>query len=90
MNYIKYTRTFVMMEEQTAEVDVRVRREIHQRIRLLAASGGPVVLIGSDLEEVEQVCDRAIVMERGRIRGVLSGEAVTAASLLQAAYGVDE
>ena len=61
-----------------------------QRIRSLAASGCPVVLIGSDLEEVEQVCDRAIVMERGRIRGVLSGEAVTAASLLQAAYGVDE
>lgn len=80
----------LVMEEPTAAVDVRARSEIHQRIRSLAASGCPVVLIGSDLEEVEQVCDRAIVMERGRIRGVLSGEAVTAASLLQAAYGVDE
>ncbi len=78
----------LVLEEPTAAVDVGARAEIHQRIRRIAEAGPAVIVVSSDLEEIEQVCDRAIVMERGAVRGVLEGSSVTASSLLQAAYGV--
>lgn len=78
----------LVLEEPTAAVDVGARAEIHRRIRSIAGSGAAVLVVSSDLEEIEIVCDRAIVMERGRARGVLEGSEVTAAALLEAAYGV--
>lgn len=78
----------LVLEEPTAAVDIGARAEIHHRIRRIAESGPAVIVVSSDLEEIEQVCDRAIVMERGVVRGVLEGASVTASGLLQAAYGV--
>ena len=78
----------LVLDEPTAAVDIGARTEIHQRIRRIAESGTAVIVVSSDLEEIEQVCDRAIVMERGRIRGTLEGQSVTASALLEAAYGV--
>jgi ribose transport system ATP-binding protein len=80
----------LVLEEPTAAVDIGARAEIHRRVRQIAASGRAVILVSSDLEEVEQVCDRALVMERGQIKGELKGQLVTAANLLEAAYGVDK
>lgn len=78
----------LVLEEPTAAVDVGARAEIHRRIREIAAAGPAVVVVSSDLEEIEQVCDRAVVMERGKVRGILEGSAVTPHNLLEAAYGV--
>jgi ribose transport system ATP-binding protein len=78
----------LVLEEPTAAVDVGARAEIHQRIREIAKTGPAVVLVSSDLEEIEQVCDRAVVMERGRVQRVLEGTKVTASALLEAAYGI--
>ncbi|HQZ34640.1 MAG TPA: sugar ABC transporter ATP-binding protein [Ilumatobacteraceae bacterium] len=78
----------LVLEEPTAAVDIGARAEIHRRIRVIAENGAAVLVVSSDLEEIEVVCDRAIVMERGRVRGSLEGSAVTAAALLEAAYGV--
>ncbi len=78
----------LVLEEPTAAVDIGARSEIHHRVRAIAASGQAVILVSSDLEEIEQVCDRAIVMERGQIRGILEGRSVTTSALLEAAYGV--
>ena len=80
----------LVLEEPTAAVDIGARAEIHRRLRQIAATGRAVIVVSSDLEEVEQVCDRALVMERGRIRGELKGQNVTAANLLEVAYGVDK
>ncbi len=78
----------LVLEEPTAAVDIGARAEIHLRIRQIAESGPAVIVVSSDLEEIEQVCDRAIVMERGRIQGTLEGSTVTASALLEAAYGL--
>lgn len=79
----------LVLEEPTAAVDIGARSEIHHRLREIAASGRAVLIVSSDLEEIEQVCDRALIMERGRIRGMLEGSSVTTSALLRAAYGVD-
>ena len=78
----------LVLEEPTAAVDIGARTAIHARMRDIAGTGQAVLVVSSDLEEIEQVCDRAIVMERGHVQGVLESSAVTASALLNAAYGV--
>ena len=47
-----------------------------------------VLLLSTDVEEVEGVCDRAIVMRSGQVVGEFEGRDVTQERLLQAATGV--
>ena len=59
-------RLFVM-EEPTAGVDVGAKFAIHGLLRDAAAEGAAVLVISSDFEEVAALCDRALVVGRGRI-----------------------
>ena len=86
---LSFRPSLLVLEEPTAAVDIGARSDIHHRLREIAAGGCGVLVVSSDLEEIEQVCDRAVVMERGQIRGVLEGGAVNTSALLRVAYGVD-
>ncbi len=77
----------VIANEPTAAVDIGARRDIHARLRAAALAGAVVVVVSSDMEEVEQMCDRAIVMRTGVIVDELHGADVTVANLTRAAYG---
>ncbi|WP_378941211.1 ATP-binding cassette domain-containing protein [Mesorhizobium sp. ANAO-SY3R2] len=66
----------VLAEEPTAGVDIGARAEIYRILRDLATSGKPVVIVSSDLVEVEGLCDRVLVFSRGQITEELVGDAV--------------
>jgi ribose transport system ATP-binding protein len=55
-----------MFEEPTVGVDVGAKSGIYQQIRDLSRDKG-VVVVSSDCEEVFGICDRAIVLYKGRI-----------------------
>jgi ribose transport system ATP-binding protein len=76
----------IILNDPTAAVDVGSRREIHKRLREAAESGVSVVIITSDLEEVEQVCDRAVVIRAGQVAADLRGARVTVAEMTRYAY----
>lgn len=76
----------IILNDPTAAVDIGARREIHQRLREAAADGAVVIVISSDMEEIEQVCDRAAVVRAGRISAVLSHSEITVADLTRYAY----
>ena len=76
----------IILNDPTAAVDIGARREIHQRLRQAAADGAVVIVISSDMEEIEQVCDRAAVIRAGRIAAVLSHSEITVADLTRYAY----
>ena len=59
-------RLFIM-EEPTAGVDVGAKFAIHGLLRNAAARGAGVLVVSSDFEEVAALCDRALVVGRGRI-----------------------
>ncbi len=65
-------RLFIM-EEPTAGVDVGAKFAIHQLLRDAAARGAGVLVVSSDFEEVAGLCDRALVIGRGRITADLHG-----------------
>jgi ribose transport system ATP-binding protein len=57
----------LVADEPTQGVDVGARAEIYRILREIAADGVPVVVGSSDTKELEGLCDRVIVMSRGRI-----------------------
>ena len=56
----------VLMDEPTAAISVRQVAEVLSLIRRLRDSGITVVLISHRMPDVFEVCDRVIVMRRGR------------------------
>jgi ribose transport system ATP-binding protein len=59
-------RLFIL-DEPTRGVDVGAKYEIYALADRLAASGGGVLFISSELEELIGMCDRILVMSRGEI-----------------------
>ena len=57
------------VEEPTRGVDVGSRAEIYGFLRRFAASGHGVVMFCTELTEVLEAADRAVVMSRGRVMG---------------------
>lgn len=84
--WISQTPRVIILNDPTAAVDIGARREIHQRLREAAAEGAVVIVISSDMEEIEQVCDRAAVVRAGRISAILSHSKITVADLTRYAY----
>jgi ribose transport system ATP-binding protein len=72
----------LILEEPTIGVDVGSKAEIYALLQQALASGMAVLLISSDFEEIERICHRALVFNRGRIgaevdRGDLSTPLLT-------------
>jgi ABC-type sugar transport system ATPase subunit len=57
----------LLADEPTRGVDVGAKAEIMRTVRGLAASGIAVVVVSSELEELESMCDRVLVLSRGEI-----------------------
>ncbi|MCX5516304.1 sugar ABC transporter ATP-binding protein [Kaistia algarum] len=81
------TRT-ILCFDPTRGIDVRTKREIYRLMRELADQGFSVLYYTSELEEVQRVCDRAIVIFGGRVVDILPIEIADEAALTRAAYGL--
>ena len=75
----------LVADEPTQGVDVGARAEIYRILREVAARGVPVVVSSSDTKELEGLCDRVVVMSRGRAVATLDHEAVTEERIVHAA-----
>ncbi len=81
------TRVLLQIDP-TRGVDVGARAEIHDIWRGLAAEGRTIVVTSSEAEELVDVCDRVLVLRRGRLVAALTGPQLTDDNLLRAAAGV--
>lgn len=57
----------LLLDEPTAGLDVRARRELHRLLETLRALGKSVLLTTHHLDEAERLCDRVAILHRGRI-----------------------
>ena len=76
----------LILEEPTRGVDVGARRELYLRLNELARGGLAILVLSSDVEEVAGLCDRSLVIDRGRIRGEFPA-GTDAATLMAATAG---
>lgn len=61
----------LIVDEPTRGVDVGAKSELHRIISGLAKSGKAIIMISSDLPEIIGMCDRTVVLKRGRKMGEL-------------------
>jgi ribose transport system ATP-binding protein len=65
----------LLLDEPTQGVDVMSRADIYATIRDSARAGAAVVVASSDMSELHALCDRILVLARGRItQEVMSGD----------------
>lgn len=76
----------LVADEPTRGVDVGAKRAIYLLLSSLAAEGLAIVLISSELEEIQGLAHRIVVMRNGRITGELPPD-VSESELMSAAFG---
>jgi ABC-type sugar transport system ATPase subunit len=62
----------IALEEPTRGVDVGSKREIYELLRNFAASGAVVLMFCTEILEVFEAADRALVFVRGRLSGSIA------------------
>lgn len=68
----------VVLDEPTSGLDVPSRAELHELLRELRRGGTTILLATHDMAEAESLCDRVVIMLRGRTVAVASPEELTA------------
>ena len=79
----------LIADEPTRGVDVGAKRAIYELLTSLTDGGLGVLLISSDVEEILGLAHRVLVMRGGRVVAELTGDDVTEAAILGAAFGTD-
>jgi ribose transport system ATP-binding protein len=80
-------RTFLFYDP-TRGIDIGTKREIYQLVRELASAGAAVLLLTSELDEVQRVCDRVIAIFGGKVVDELRADRADEPALLRAAHGL--
>ncbi len=79
-----------LLDEPTVAVDVGAKIEIYGLINRLASEGKALIFVSSDLKEIAEMCDRVLVIYRGRIIDEYRRGEIDADRLLAAASGAPQ
>ncbi len=66
----------LLLDEPTQGVDVMSRADIYAVIRQAASESCGVIVASSDMSELHALCDRILLLARGRITGEVNAETV--------------
>lgn len=76
--WLRHDAALLLLDEPTQGVDVGARADIYLAVREMTDNGGAALVVTSDLEELAQFVDRALVVRNGRLAGEVSGSDLTA------------
>jgi ribose transport system ATP-binding protein len=82
--WLRRNAKVLLLDEPTEGVDVGAQAMIHHHILSAAARGSAVLISSVNIEELEKLCDRVVVLNRGRVVTTLTGESLSAAAILAA------
>ena len=77
----------ILAEEPTQGVDVGARFDIYDALREKAGDGVSIVVKSSDPLELAGLCDRVVVISRGRIVDEIHGEELGERRIVEAIVG---
>jgi simple sugar transport system ATP-binding protein len=64
---VSWGSRLVLMDEPTAALGVQQQHRVGELVKDVASTGLPVLLISHNLPQVKELCDRVLVMYRGRV-----------------------
>ena len=76
----------LLLHEPTQGVDVGARQGIFATLRAAADQGAAVVYASVEYEDLANICDRVLVLRRGRVVADLRGEACTQEAIVANCY----
>ncbi len=76
----------LMLDEPTRGIDVGAKAEIHALLGRLAAEGRAILVVSSELPELMHLCDRILVLSRGRLAGEVARAEFSEERILSLAY----
>lgn len=79
----------LLMHDITRGVDVGTKKEMFNLVRALAQEGKAILFFSTDVEELERVCDRVVVMRDGRVVADLKTSELTKENIIGASIGAE-
>jgi len=80
----------LLMFDPTRGVDIGTKHEIYVLIRELAKEGNAILFYSTEIPELVNVCDRVLVMYRGRMVKELLGDQLSEENIMTYALGSQE
>jgi ABC-type sugar transport system ATPase subunit len=77
----------LMLDEPTRGIDVGAKAEIQDLLRRLAAAGKAILVVSSEVSELVAVCDRILVLWRGKLAGEVRRDEANEERILSLACG---
>ena len=75
--WFRCTPRVLVLDEPTQGVDVGSKADIHRLVDLARRRARPTVVCSSDSAELERLCSRVIVLQRGIVIAELRGDDIT-------------
>ena len=75
----------MILDAPTNGVDLAAKADIYRIIKEIAQIGTGVIVVSSDLKEIVSLCDRAIVMSSGTIKGIFHKKELNQNAILKSA-----
>lgn len=79
----------LIMDGPTRGIDIGAKSEIYAIMRKLTEEGMSIIMISSEMAEIQKVSDRVIVMHEGSVTGEMSVDEATQATIMNAAIGME-
>lgn len=80
----------MVFEEPTRGIDINAKVEVYKLIGEFVFGGGAIILVSSEVQELEGICDRVIVMHNGSISSVLKHNEITKEKITYYSVATDE
>ncbi len=78
----------LILDEPTRGIDAGARIDVYNIIKKLKEEGVGIILISSDLDEIVELADKAIVMNQGKIEKKFLKDEICLDNLMKASYGI--
>jgi len=67
----------LIFEDPTRGIDVNAKVEVYKLMGDFAERGGAIIIVSSELPELEGICDRVLVMRHGKIAAEIDRQSIT-------------
>ena len=86
--WLQLRPALVLLDEPTQGVDVGARRTVFRAIRNAAEAGACVLCASSDADQLSEICDRVLVLARGRLAVEMTPPGLDKHAIVSACYRV--